>query len=452
MTANDLHFDQALLRDGWTRNVRVSLAGGLIGKIEAGVAPRPAEERHAVGLPGMTNLHSHAFQRAMAGLTELRGPTAESFWTWREKMYGFALALTPDQIEAIARQLYVEMLEAGFTRVGEFHYLHHDINGHRYGNIAEMAERIAAAAAATGIGLTLMPVFYAHSNFGGAAPTDGQRRFVCDLDGFARLLAAAKVAVAAVPGGSVGVAPHSLRAVTPFELKETVALVGDGPIHIHIAEQVKEVDDCIAHLGSRPVNWLLDHAPVDPRWTLIHATHTTPDEIVRLATSGATAGLCPITEANLGDGVFDAAGLVEAGGAFGIGSDSNVEIGVGAELRQLEYAQRLRLRARNVISCKGSTGRSLYDLAIDGGSRSLGMRTYGLEAGAAADIVTLNRSDPLTAHLQDDEIIDAWIFGGKNMVDCVWVRGEKLVAQGRHRERNAATRGFFNAIKSLGNS
>ncbi|WP_292554079.1 formimidoylglutamate deiminase, partial [Mesorhizobium sp.] len=342
--------EQALLPDGWNNNVRITLAGGRIAAAEPGASPLTGDERHAIVLSGMSNLHSHAFQRGMAGLAELRGPSTDSFWSWREVMYRFALSMTPDQVEAVAAQLYVEMLEAGFSRVGEFHYLHHDRDGKPYGNIAEMAERIAAAAAETGIGLTLLPVFYAHSSFGGAAPNEGQRRFINDVQRFGRLLEKSRESVRSLDQAVVGVAPHSLRAATPEELDAVTAMAPDGPIHIHIAEQTKEVEDCIAWSGARPVEFLLDHAKVDRRWCLIHATHMTEAETVRMARSGAIAGLCPITEANLGDGTFTAPLFVEHGGRFGVGSDSNVLIGLPDELRQLEYSQRLAHRARNVLA------------------------------------------------------------------------------------------------------
>ncbi|TIN17500.1 MAG: formimidoylglutamate deiminase, partial [Mesorhizobium sp.] len=316
--------EQALLPDGWHNNVRISLANGRIIAVEPGTTELAGDERHAILLPGMPNLHSHAFQRGMAGLAELRGPSADSFWSWREVMYRFALSMTPDQVEAVAAQLYVEMLEAGFSRVGEFHYLHHDREGKPYANLAEMAERIAAAAGETGIGLTLLPVFYAHSSFGGAAPNEGQRRFINDVNRFSRLVEKSRECVRSLNQAVVGVAPHSLRAATSEELAEVVEIVPDGPIHIHIAEQVKEVEDCLAWSGARPVEFLLANAKVDERWCLIHATHMTNAETVAIAKSGAIAGLCPITEANLGDGIFAAQLFRDHGGRFGVGSDSNV--------------------------------------------------------------------------------------------------------------------------------
>ncbi|HEY9235403.1 MAG TPA: formimidoylglutamate deiminase, partial [Phenylobacterium sp.] len=340
-------FQTALLPAGWVRDVRLSVERGQIASVETGVPAGGSDVRAAIGSPGLPNLHSHAFQRAMAGLTEVRGPEGDSFWTWRELMYRFVGKLSPDDVEAIAALAFAEMLEAGFTRVGEFHYLHHDTDGLPYADIAEMAARIAAAAEATGIGLTLLPVFYAHSGFGGAAPLESQKRFLNDIAGYGRLYEAARHAVRGLPDAVVGVAPHSLRAVTEAELAEVTRL--DGPIHIHIAEQVKEVDDCLAWSGARPVEWLQDRFYPDRRWCLVHATHMTASERGRLAASGAAAGLCPITEANLGDGVFPAAAYLAEAGVFGVGSDSNVRIDAAEELRLLEYGQRLSERARNVL-------------------------------------------------------------------------------------------------------
>ena len=432
-----LHAAEALLPEGWASNVRIAVSGGRIAAVAAGVAPLPGDERHAVLLPAMPDLHSHAFQRAMAGLAETRGPGADSFWSWREVMYRFALKMTPDDVEAVAAQLYVEMLEAGFGRVGEFHYLHHDAGGGAYADPAEMAARIAAAASATGLGLTLLPVFYAHSGFGGLPPGDGQRRFICDLDLYAKVLDGSRRIAAGLDGANVGVAPHSLRAVTPGELAAVIDLAGGGPIHIHAAEQVREVEDCIAWSGERPVEWLVRHAGVDRRWCLIHATHMTGSETAALAASGAVAGLCPITEANLGDGTFPAPEFLAAGGRYGIGSDSNVLIGVGDELRQLEYSQRLERRARNVLARPGSSnGRALFDAALAGGARALGAPTGRIAPGADADLVSLDENHPTLAGKRGDAILDAWIFAAGARVDCVWARGKKRVEGGRHHLRD----------------
>ncbi len=438
---------QALLPEGWASDVRMTLKDGRIATVETGVAAAPGDERHGAIVPGMANLHSHAFQRGMAGLAELRGPGSDSFWSWRTVMYRFALSMNPEQVEAVAAQLYVEMLEAGFTRVGEFHYLHHDADGRPYADIGELAARIAAAARTTGIGLTLLPVFYAHAGFGGSAPGEGQRRFINDRDGYARLLARCRELTAALPGGVTGVAPHSLRAVTPEELAAVVALAGDAPIHIHIAEQVKEVEDCIAWSGRRPVEWLLENAPVDGRWCLIHATHMTDAETDAMAASGAVAGLCPITEANLGDGTFAAIRFLAGGGRFGIGSDSNVLIGLGDELRQLEYSQRLLHRGRNMIAAPGgSTGRALFDGAMAGGAAALGVAT-GLAAGAPADFVSLRSRHDVP--LSGDRLLDAWVFSAGVAPDTVWVAGRKLVENGRHAAREATAARFAEAMRAL---
>ena len=448
MTA--LFAETALLPEGWARGVRIEVAGGRIASIETGAKAKAGDERAAILLPGMPNLHSHAFQRGMAGLAETRGPGADSFWSWREVMYRFALSMTPDHVEAVAAQLYAEMLEAGFTRVGEFHYLHHDVDGRPYADIAEMAARIAAAANETGIGLTLLPVFYAHSGFGGQKPTEGQRRFINDLNSFASLLESSRKAVESIPEAVVGVAPHSLRAVTPKELAKVTALAPDGPIHIHAAEQMREVEDCVKWSGARPVEWLLNHAEVDARWCLIHATHMTEAETKAMAKSGAIAGLCPITEANLGDGTFPGRRFLAKGGRYGIGSDSNVLIGLADELRQLEYSQRLARQARNVLAKPGqSNGRALFDAAVAGGGIALGAGDGGLTEGAPADFVSLDPAHPSLAGKTGDAILDAWIFANGAKVDRVWVHGKKLVQGGMHVRRDTIAKRFRNVMMEL---
>ncbi|GGB06777.1 formimidoylglutamate deiminase [Brucella endophytica] len=442
-----LHAGTALLPQGWQADVRLTIASGRIVRIEAGVAPEPDDERHAILVPAMPNLHSHAFQHAMAGLAEVRGPASDSFWSWRTVMYKFALSMTPEHVEAVAAELYMRMLEAGFARVGEFHYLHHDKDGRSYSNIAELAERIGAASETAGIGLTLLPVFYAHSGFGGAAPIEGQRRFINSPDSFASLMEGCRAIAGRIEGAELGVAPHSLRAVTPDELARILTMAGDGPVHIHVAEQMKEVEDCLAWSGARPVEWLLDNAHVDGRWCLIHATHMTDDEARRMAASGAVAGLCPITEANLGDGAFNAPLFLEKGGRFGIGSDSNVLISLPQELRQLEYSQRLALRARNVVATAGgSTGRRLFDEAIAGGGAALAAPA-GFAEGNHADVVSLDIS--AAPYLTGDRILDHWIFADGVAVDCVWALGRKQVEGGRHLKRNVINKHFLAAMGEL---
>ncbi len=434
-----LHFAQALLPQGWVRNVRVAVAGGVITAVTGGVAPQPGDHCHAIAIPGLANLHSHAFQRGMAGLAETRGATDDSFWTWREVMYRFLDRLTPDDVRAIAAQAYVEMLETGFTRVGEFHYLHHALDGTAYADPAAMGAALAAAAADSGIALTLLPVFYAHAGFGGVPPRGDQRRFVSSRDGYARLFDASRHAIAALPDAVLGIAPHSLRAVTPDELAELLALSPSGPVHIHIAEQTAEVEACLAWSGARPVQWLLDAAPVDPRWCLIHATHITDGEARALAASGAVAGLCPVTEANLGDGLFPAEPYLAAGGRFGVGSDSNVLIDASEELRWLEYGQRLVRRGRNLVP-RGAgerSGSALFGGALAGGAQALGAAS-GIVPGLAADIVSLDAAHPGLAARGAEALLDGWIFAaGRGAIDCVWRRGVKVVAGGRHHRRDA---------------
>ncbi len=433
-----LWFESALLPGGWADSVRVTLQDGRIASVDAGVAPRPGDERHGLAVPGLCNVHSHAFQRGMAGLTERRGGAeGDDFWTWREVMYIFLSQLTPDDVEVIAAQAYVEMLEGGFTRVGEFHYLHHDASGAAYADPAEMAGRVAKAAAQAGIGLTLLPVFYAHADFGGAPPAPGQRRFISNNDSFLRLIEASARHLR--EDATLGVAFHSLRAASVEELGAILEPGVVGPIHIHIAEQLREVEACVAHHGARPVEWLLNNAPVNERWCLIHATHVTAVETERLAATGAVAGLCPVTEANLGDGVFPTARFLELGGRMGVGTDSNVLIGAAEELRSLEYAQRLTLRARCLLADAQtpSVGRRLFEAACVGGAQALGA-IGGVAPGNSADIVALNAVHPALADRSGDLALDSWIFAARSgAVDAVWRRGVNVVSGGRHRHADA---------------
>jgi len=446
-----LHAARALTAEGWNSDVRVTIEEGAIAAVEIGAAPQDGDERHAIVAPAAANLHSHAFQRAMAGLAEIRGREIDTFWTWRETMYRFALMMSPDDVEAVAAQVYVEMLEAGFAAVAEFHYLHHAPDGSPYESRAEMAGRILSAARQTGIGMTLFPVFYAHSTFGGAPPRPEQRRFVNDVASFARLVDDCRRMAHGERDETIGIAPHSLRAVSPGELSELISLAGNAPIHIHAAEQMKEVEDCLAWSGARPVRWLIDHAGVDETWCLVHATHIDEAETRDLARSGAVAGLCPVTEANLGDGIFNAADYLRAGGRYGVGSDSNVSIGVAAELRQLEYGQRLRERARNVCAPPGgSTGRAMLEAIWSGGAQALRRHCGRLAAGASADILTFRAHHPTLAGKADDEILDAWIFSaGNELVDCVWSGGLKVVVEGRHVFKDQIAARFSATMRAL---
>lgn len=434
----DFHLEHALLPAGWAQDVRVGVEDGAIVSVEPAARGRSNDgvvSLPGIALPGLPNIHCHAFQRAMAALAERRGPTADSFWTWRQVMYHFLEHLTPDDIEAIAAFAYKEMLERGFTAVAEFHYLHHDSAGRPYANPAETSERIAAAAAATGIGLTLLPCFYAFGGFGGAAPVPGQKRFLNDPERFLRLVEGARRAIAALPDAKLGIAPHSLRAVTPETLRAVVGAVPTGPIHMHAAEQTQEVDDCVAWSGARPVEWLLANSGIDERWCLIHATHMTEAETRGLASAGATAGLCPLTEASLGDGIFNAATFAEAGGRLAVGTDSQIEITAAGELKQLEYSQRLRHRARNVLATAAgqSTGRALYEAAASGGAVALQRRVGAIAPGARADLVILDAAHPDMVGVEGDRWLDAYVFAcGHAAIRTVVVGGRTLVDEGRH--------------------
>ena len=451
-----LWFESALLPSGWARGVRITSSAGRIERVATDTQPQPLDERHAIALPGLPNVHSHAFQKGLAGLTERRAAGADSFWSWRELMYRFLERMGPEQLEAISTLCFAEMLEAGFTHVGEFHYLHHDCDGRAFADPGELAGRIAAAAAVTGIGLTLLPVFYAHAGFGAAPPAPRQRRFVTDVADFARLLEACRRVVRPLSGASVGVAPHSLRAVTPPELAAVVQLGKDGVVHIHIAEQVREVEECLAWSGRRPIEWLLDAQPVGTQWCLVHATHATEAELAGIADRGAVAGLCPITESSLGDGIFPAAAFASRRGRIGVGSDSNIMLDAAAELRTLEYSQRLAQRARNVLAAgaDASTGRTLFEAALAGGWQALhgdpATQPRGLTAGASLDLITLNSRHPALLERRDDEILDSWIFaGGRELIDCVWRAGERVVAGGRHRDRDKLIARYARALREL---
>jgi len=370
-------------------------------------------------------------------------------------MYRFVARLEPDDVRTIAAQAFVEMLESGFTRVGEFHYVHHGVGGRPYADIGELATQVIAAADETGIGLTLLPVFYAHSDFGDAPPRADQRRFVNGIDDFSRLVQSAERHAQRLPDAVVGVAPHSLRAVNLTELTAVTALRRKAPVHIHVAEQVREVEQCVAWSGQRPVAWLLERAHVDERWCLVHATHVDDTELGSLVRSGAVVGLCPVTEADLGDGVFPAGLYVARGGRFGIGSDSNVSIDAAIELRTLEYGQRLTHRARNVMAGQAgaSTGRSLFDAALSGGTQAVSGRATapaGLAPGQSADLFSLDRSHPALTGRSGDALLDSWIFATRSdAIDRVWRRGRCVVRNGRHVAREGIARRFAGTVQRL---
>ena len=438
MPETRLFANRALLPGGWAHDVVFTISDtGDLTAVSPNVAAKGVECIAGTVLPGMPNLHSHAFQRAMAGLAERAGPAGDSFWTWREVMYGFVRRLRPEHVEAIAAQLYVEMLKAGYTAVGEFHYLHHDPDGHPYADPAEMARRVVAAATATGIGMTLLPVLYGYGGFGGQPAGEGQRRFLNEPDRLLSIIQAVRADTAADPQIAVGVAPHSLRAVTPETLRAVVTgMDAHAPIHIHVAEQGREVQDCIEWSGARPVEWLLQNAPVGSRWCLVHATHITDEEAARLAVSGAVAGLCPTTEANLGDGVFPAPDYLAADGAFGIGSDSHISVSPIEELRWLEYGQRLTHKQRNLLAGgegAPSVGALLYRRAIAGGAQALARPIGQLAPGCRADLVVLNDDNPALYGRDGDVLLDSLIFAGNtNPVRAVMVGGRWVVQDGHH--------------------
>ncbi|WIO74647.1 formimidoylglutamate deiminase [Porticoccaceae bacterium LTM1] len=455
-----LYLEQALLPDGWASNVEIDVDGcGDIAAIRTDVTDSQVERVSGVALAGMPNLHSHAHQRAMVGLAEKAGASNDSFWTWREAMYRYLGTLQPDQLQAISAQLYVEMLKFGYTNVAEFQYLHHDLDGNPYPNRAEMTLRCLQAAKDSGIGITLLPVLYRYAGFGGQEPVPGQRRFLNDAEQFLEIVRELQKVTAEDANAVVGIAPHSLRAVTPELLKEVLAgfsslSEGKGPVHIHIAEQVPEVEGCLEWSGKRPVEWLLDNFSVDQRWCLIHATHLSSEEISRLANSGAVVGICPTTEANLGDGIFPTSSFLKQGGHFGIGSDSQVSISPAEELRWLEYAQRLTSNGRNVLAAGAgaSTGRTLFDAALAGGAQACGRAIGQLEVGCRADIVILDTEHPRLMGRQGDDILDSWIFGcDSNPVRDVFVGGKLVVANGKHFDELRIEENFKTVVSELMN-
>jgi formimidoylglutamate deiminase len=443
---------QLLTVAGWRRDAHVVVdESGRIVDIADG-APQGARCVDVL-LPGLGNVHSHSFQRALAGVVERRAPAGrDDFWTWRKLMYRFLDRLSPDDVEAIAAQAQMEMLEAGYSAVGEFHYLHHQPGGSAYDRPAEMTERLLAAAAMTGIGYTHLPVLYMRGGLAGEPLAGAQLRFGCGPDRFEVLYTAIRDAVKSAPADSrLGVAPHSLRAVSPEGLATAAGLCTAGPVHMHVAEQAAEVEDVRTALGTTPVRWLLDNGGIDGRWCLIHATHATADELQGLAAAAAVVGVCPMTEANLGDGIFDAPAFTAAGGRIAIGTDSNTRIAVAEELRLLEYSQRLRLQRRAVLANPGqSSGRCLYEAAAAAAAQALGRDAGRIEIGACADLVALGTDNAMLHGREGDTVLDSWIFAGDDrLVSDVWSAGRHVVADGRHRDRDAITRRFLAVMDRL---
>jgi len=445
--------EQALLADGWQPDVSIEItAEGRIGAVAAN-SPWQGERRFGVIVPAPANCHSHAFQRAMAGLTERRGPDeTDSFWTWRRLMYRFLEQITPEQVQAIAAFVQMQMLEAGFATNVEFHYLHHQPDGSEYSDIAEMSARIAAAAVESGIGLTLLPVAYRFGGCDGRALGAGQRRFGSDLDRYVRLLEGAERAVANLPADSVvGVAPHSLRAIGRDDLPVLAALRPGAPLHMHLAETGAEVEEVRSAFQARPVEWMVEHAALSARWCLIHVTQMEAHETAALATTGAVAGLCPLTEASLGDGVFDGVRWMGAGGAIALGSDSNIRISLTEELRQLETSQRLRDHSRAALATiDKSTGRRLFEAAAEGGAAAAGRDSGRLAPRAWADMVALDMAHHDLEGLCGDTILDSFAFAGDHrMISDVWAAGRHVVQGGRHIRHDAISAAYRTAVAGL---
>ena len=435
----DLFFETALVSGAWARDVRIGVdEGGSIASVAVDALPDGAERTTGIAVPGVPNLHSHAFQRALAGLTERGASGGDSFWTWRQRMYRFLSVLDPDDVQAIAAQLFVELLRHGFTAVAEFHYLRNRPDGAPHDDPVEMARRVLHAAAATGMGVTVLPVLYRTAGFGGMPASDEQRRFVTTVDD---VLGDVTRLAGATDGTRTcaGLALHSLRAVPPTDLAAALDafahVLPGSPVHVHVAEQEREVEECLRWSGARPVEWLLANAPVDGRWCLVHATHVVEHEIAAMATSRAVVGLCPTTEANLGDGTFPLADYLRVGGVLGVGTDSHVSVSPVAELRALEYGQRLRHRARNVAAgdTNASTGRVLLDAAYRGGATACGRPLGDLATGHRADIVVLDPDHPALVGRDGDDVVDAWLFSGEDTpVSDVMVGGRWVVRDGHH--------------------
>ncbi|MCZ4058880.1 formimidoylglutamate deiminase [Pantoea sp. LMR881] len=443
---------RALLTEGWRHRVRISV--NQAGFIEAITPDSPSQADVILQgdvIPGMANLHSHAFQRAMAGLAEVAGNPQDSFWTWRDLMYRMVQRLTPHQTGDIAAQLYIDMLKGGYTQVAEFHYLHHDPHGVPYPDDAMLHQLIAAADTA-GIGQTLLPVLYSYSGFGAQPPAEGQKRFVQHTERYLQQQCKLRDALRNKPLQNQGLCFHSLRAVSETQMQAVLA-ASDAtlPVHIHVAEQEKEVNDCLAWQGERPVSWLMNRFNVDARWCLIHATHLDSSEIDRLALSGAVAGLCPTTEANLGDGIFPAVDYIARGGRWGIGSDSHVSLSALEELRWLEYGQRLRDRRRNRITMPGhaSVGDLLWHQAARGGAQACGIRSGELAVGQRADWLVL-RDETWFSNIDERALLNRWLFAGqREHIRDVYVAGRQLINDGHHSAEEACATRFKQAMAAL---
>jgi len=449
----------ALLPEGWAENVLISMdEDGIITGVHPGKEKnsKGAEYIDGVVLPGMPNVHSHSFQRAMSGLTERAMGKKDNFWSWRETMYRFLEKIGPEEMEAIAAQLYVEMLKSGYTSVGEFHYIHHQQDGTPYENREELSEHIIQAALKVGIGITHMPVLYAYSGFGKADPGVGQKRFLNNVDALFCIIKSLRKKYKNNPLVRIGFAYHSLRAVSPEMMIEADKLIQEidktMPIHIHVAEQKEEVDNCVKWSGKRPVEWLLENTSVNKNWCIVHATHMTGDETAALAKTGAVIGICPTTEGNLGDGIFPMQAYWEHKGKFAIGSDSHISVSPIEELRWLEYMQRLKHRKRTIVHKDNlpSVGASLYESALSGGAQALGQNISALEIGHRADLIVLDEEHPSLYGRMRDHILDAFIFAGNNNpVKDVMVAGKWVVRDQVHFKEKEVLKRYKNTIKQL---
>ncbi len=449
-----IYAKNALTPSGWKSRVSIDIGDdGRIEKIEQTDKPRADQVTvgHLIAAP--VNSHSHAFQRAMAGLTEQRGPGhSDSFWTWRQLMYKFLDQLTPGQIQAIAAFVQMEMMEAGYATNVEFHYMHHQAGGLPYDNLAELSHRIAAATETSGIGLTLLPVLYQYGGCDKRELADGQKRFGNDLDRFQKLVEGAATAIDTLPDDcNMGVAPHSLRAVAPDVFETLAKLVRTGPVHLHLAEQLPEVDEVKSTWGKRPVEWALDNIDIDARWCLIHCTQMLPHETKKLAETGAVAGLCPITESSLGDGIFDGINWMKHGGLISVGSDSNIRISLSEELRTLDYSQRLRDHTRAAFATEGkSTGRRLLDEITTGGAQAAARDTGRIEVGKWADLAALDADNCNYAGRSGDTLLDSFVFAADDQaITDVWSAGRHMVQSGRHIRREQITNNYIGVLKEL---
>lgn len=451
MADKSWYAEQLWLDGGWQGDVLldVSATGSLSG-VTTDVPRSDVERLGAWVIPGITNAHSHAFQRAMAGLAERRQRDHDSFWSWREVMYAFAGRIGPEEMRAIASQAYAEMLKAGYTRVCEFHYLHHRPDGGQYDDPATMSLALVEAARDVGIGLTLLPVLYMTGGFDGRELGPRQKRFGFEVEAYLRLIE--RLRAMETPALNVGVALHSLRAVPADALRAVLEspMTRDLPVHIHIAEQLGEVQDSLALRNARPVEWLLDHADVDARWCLVHATHVTPDETKRMAASGATVGLCPTTEANLGDGLFPLAAYLAEGGHIAIGSDSNVSISPVEELRWLEYGQRLTSGKRHIASsAQASVGETLWQAAVSGGCR-VSAQPAVLDTGSQTDLVVLDDASPLLAGHGTNTLLDSFVFAGNTpLVRDVMVAGAWRVRDFHHADEARIAAAYRATLEKL---